>query len=55
MKYTIPSVLYGIYRYLYLVYRKQQGGHPEEIILNDVPMIVNVTGYALAVCLILYC
>ncbi len=54
LKYTIPFVLYGIYRYLYLVYCKRQGGSPEAILLTDVPMIVNLIGYSIVVLIVLY-
>jgi 4-hydroxybenzoate polyprenyltransferase len=54
LKYTIPFVLYGIYRYLYLVYRKNQGGSPETILLQDVPLILNIVLYGIAVLGILY-
>jgi 4-hydroxybenzoate polyprenyltransferase len=33
--YTIPLVLWGIFRYLYLVYRKKEGGDPTELLLAD--------------------
>lgn len=32
---TVPIVLYGIFRYLYLVYRKGWGGAPDEVLLRD--------------------
>ncbi|MFC1764326.1 decaprenyl-phosphate phosphoribosyltransferase [Planctomycetota bacterium] len=54
LKYTIPFVIYGIYRYLYLVYRRQQGGSPEVIFLTDVPMIINMALYAGVVGWVLY-
>ena len=54
LKYTIPFVLFGIYRYLYLVYRKKQGGSPEAILLTDVPLVANVLLYCMTVGLILY-
>ncbi len=54
LKYTIPFVLYGIYRYLYLVYRKNQGGSPETVFLEDVPLILDVVFYGIAVLAILY-
>ena len=41
MKYSIPFVIYGVFRYLYLVYRKDEGGNPTELLLSDRPMLVN--------------
>jgi 4-hydroxybenzoate polyprenyltransferase len=32
---TIPFVLYGLFRYLYLIYMKMEGGSPEEVLLRD--------------------
>ncbi len=52
--YTIPFVLYGVYRYLYLVYRKEEGGSPEMSLLADKPMLLNIMLYAIAVVVILY-
>ncbi|HEV8633033.1 MAG TPA: decaprenyl-phosphate phosphoribosyltransferase, partial [Chloroflexota bacterium] len=46
MMLTIPVVLFGIFRYLYLVHRREGGGSPEETLLTDVPMLM--TGLALA-------
>ncbi|MCX6562399.1 MAG: decaprenyl-phosphate phosphoribosyltransferase [Candidatus Aminicenantes bacterium] len=40
--YTTPFVLYGIFRYLYLVHKKGEGGSPEELILKDKPLAVSV-------------
>jgi len=54
LKYTIPLVLFGIFRYLYLIHQKDEGGSPESIILKDKPMILNACIYTLAVTLILY-
>jgi hypothetical protein len=39
---TIPFVIYAIFRYLYLVYQKNGGGSPEEILLRDLPFLVNL-------------
>lgn len=52
--YTIPFVLYGIFRYLYLVHKKEEGGNPTKILLTDIPMIVNVLAWILACVLIIY-
>jgi hypothetical protein len=49
----VPFVLYAIYRYLYLVYRKEQGGAPEKVLLTDLPLIVDIVLYLASVGLIL--
>jgi 4-hydroxybenzoate polyprenyltransferase len=54
MMLTIPFVLYGIFRYLYLIHVKNQGGSPEEILLKDRPIMVTVVLWALTVLGILY-
>lgn len=54
LAWTIPFVIYGIFRYLYLVHRKEQGGSPTEILVGDRPLLLNVALWALAVVLILY-
>lgn len=51
---TLPFVLYGIFRYLYLLYRRQLGGNPSELFLNDPPLLVNTACWMLAVLLIVY-
>jgi 4-hydroxybenzoate polyprenyltransferase len=51
---TIPFVLYGIFRYLYLVHQKQEGGSPSELLAHDRPLLFCVAGWALTVVLLLY-
>ena len=52
--YTWPFVLYGIFRYLYLVHQKVEGGRPEEVLLTDRPLLLTVVGWTIAVFLVLY-
>jgi 4-hydroxybenzoate polyprenyltransferase len=54
MMFTIPFVMYGIFRYLYLIQIKQEGGAPEEILLLDRPLQVTIALWALAVLFIFY-
>jgi hypothetical protein len=51
---TLPFVLYGIFRYLYLLYRRQLGGNPSELFLNDRALIVNTVLWIAAVVAIIY-
>jgi 4-hydroxybenzoate polyprenyltransferase len=51
---TIPFVLYGIFRYLYLVHRRDGGGSPSELLLTDRPLLVCVALWVAAVILVLY-
>jgi 4-hydroxybenzoate polyprenyltransferase len=51
---TLPFLLYGIFRYLYLVHQKEGGGSPAETLLNDRPLLLCVALWALAVALIIY-
>ena len=39
---TLPNVLYGIFRYLYLIHQRHEGGSPERIVLTDRPMQANL-------------
>jgi 4-hydroxybenzoate polyprenyltransferase len=51
---TIPFPLYGIFRYLYLVHRREGGGSPSQMLLNDRPLLVCVALWVLAVVVIVY-
>ena len=51
---TIPFPLYGIFRYLYLVHRRDLGGSPSDLLLDDHPLLICIALWALAVFLILY-
>jgi 4-hydroxybenzoate polyprenyltransferase len=51
---TIPFPLYGIFRYLYLVHKRELGGSPADLLLNDRPLLACVTLWVVAVVLIIY-
>ena len=51
---TIPFVIFGIFRYLYLVYHKNMGGSPERILLEDKPLIANIVLWIIMVLVVLY-
>ncbi|MBI4354264.1 MAG: decaprenyl-phosphate phosphoribosyltransferase [Candidatus Omnitrophica bacterium] len=51
---TVPFVLYGFFRYLYLVYHKEEGGDPTQSILTDRPMMVNLLLWVATAGVILY-
>jgi 4-hydroxybenzoate polyprenyltransferase len=51
---TIPFVLYGIFRYLYLVHQRRGGGSPSALLLTDRPLLVCVALWTASVVLILY-
>jgi len=54
MMLTIPFVLYGIFRYLYLIHVKGMGGAPEEIALSDRPLQATVVLWGLSVVIVMY-
>ncbi len=47
--FTIPFVAFGVFRYLDLVYRKEEGGRPEKTLLSDIPILVTLGLYALTI------
>ncbi len=51
---TIPFPIYGIFRYLYLVHRREGGGSPADMLLNDRPLLACVILWVIAVVLIVY-
>jgi 4-hydroxybenzoate polyprenyltransferase len=54
MMLTIPFVIYGIFRYLYLIHTKNLGGTPEDIVLGDRPLLITLGLWALTAGLVLY-
>jgi len=51
--YTVPFVIFGLFRYLDLVYRHDEGGEPEHVLLTDLPTLANLALYVAAVLAIL--
>ena len=51
---TIPLVLYGIFRYLYLMYMRMEGGSPEEVLLRDRHMLGTVVLCTIVIIIVLY-
>jgi 4-hydroxybenzoate polyprenyltransferase len=51
---TLPFVLYGIFRYLYLLYRRQLGGNPSEIVLSDRALLVNTLAWLVVTLALIY-
>ncbi len=54
MMLTIPFVLYGVFRYLWLIQVKHSGGAPEEVLLEDRPLQITIVLWGLAILLIFY-
>lgn len=52
--FTIPFVLYGIYRYFYLIHHKEKGGNPTSAVLTDLPLFLDGIFWLIAVILIIY-
>lgn len=54
MMLTIPFVLYALFRYLYLIYRKELGGSPEVLLVTDKPLLACIVGWAATSVVIMY-
>jgi len=54
MMITIPVVLYGIFRYLYLVRVKGLGGSPEDVLLADRPLLGTAAAWVALCAAVLY-
>lgn len=51
---TVPFVLFGLFRYLHLVYNENSGGSPEEIVIGDRPLQLTVLLWGIASMALLY-
>jgi 4-hydroxybenzoate polyprenyltransferase len=50
---TVPFVVYGLGRYLFLVYKEGRGGRPHEILLNDLALQAAVSGWIITIIVII--
>jgi hypothetical protein len=51
---SIPIVVYGIFRYMYLIFEKREGESPEKVLLQDKPLFVSVLFWIATIILLLY-
>lgn len=51
---TIPFVVYGIFRYLYLIHQENKGGSPTRVLFTDIPILLTVLLWLLTAVLVLY-
>ncbi|MFA5038714.1 MAG: decaprenyl-phosphate phosphoribosyltransferase [Candidatus Omnitrophota bacterium] len=54
LQYSVIFVVYGIFRYLYLVFQKKEGGAPERVLFSDKPLLMNMVFYVGAVVAAVY-
>jgi len=52
--FTVPFVLYAVFRYLYLIHKKGEGGNPENVLVSDKPLLTSIFLWALTAGVILY-
>ena len=45
LKFTVPFVIYGIFRYMFLIHKRGAGGSPEKVLLSDLPLIFDLLLY----------
>lgn len=55
LMWTIPFVIYGVFRYLYLIHMENKGGAPDRVLLEDKPIRTTVILYVVSVIVILAC
>ena len=51
---TVPCVLYGLFRYMYLIHVKNEGSAPDEVLLRDRPLLISIILWGLSFVIILY-
>jgi 4-hydroxybenzoate polyprenyltransferase len=51
---TIPFVIYGVFRYLYLIHKEEKGGSPTRVMIGDAPILINVILWLITAIVVLY-
>lgn len=51
---TVPFVIYGVMRYLYVIHEKKEGESPERVLLSDIPLLTTVLLWIILVFIIIY-
>ena len=51
---TSPFVIFGVFRYLYLVYQRGKGGRPEQVLQDDIPLILTIILWVVTAMIIIY-
>jgi 4-hydroxybenzoate polyprenyltransferase len=54
MMLTVPFVLYAVFRYQYLIHVRREGGTPEDIVLGDLPFLIDLALYGASVLVLIY-
>ena len=52
--FTVPFVVYGIFRYLYLIHKEEEGGSPTRVLISDKPLLIDIILWLITVIFILY-
>ena len=52
---TVPFVVFGVLRYLFLIYSRNYGGNPTDVLLRDFPLQAGIAAWGLSVLVLLYC
>lgn len=51
---SVPFVIYGVMRYMYVIYEKKEGESPERVLLSDIPLLTSVVVWIVIVFIIIY-